>query len=104
MQGHMCRIATLEGKSPLGKNKESSYKGYTKWLYVARHEKSSGYMADTQSQGSWHKDQMRQENLMIMQFQLDIREFEGNRTAKDQEEYEALAKCHGNTIQRTPTP
>ena len=24
--------------------------------------------------------------------------------AKDQEEYEAVAKCHGSTIQRTPTP
>ena len=24
--------------------------------------------------------------------------------AKYQEEYEALAKCHGNTIQRTPGP
>ena len=23
---------------------------------------------------------------------------------KYQEEYEALAKCHGNTIQQTPTP
>ena len=23
---------------------------------------------------------------------------------KDQEEYEALAKCHGSTIQRIPTP
>ena len=27
----------------------------------------------------------------------------GNRPAKDQEEYEALAKCHGSNIQRTPT-
>ena len=41
---------------------------------------------------------------MIMQLQLDIREFGGNRLAKDQEEYEALAKCHGNTIQRTLRP
>ena len=35
MQGHMCRIATLEGKSPPGKNRESGYKGYTNgsaWL------------------------------------------------------------------------
>ena len=39
-----------------------------------------------------------------MQLQLDIGESEGNRPAKDQEEYEALAKCHGNTIQETPTP
>ena len=26
MQGHMCRIMTLGGKSPPGKNRESSYK------------------------------------------------------------------------------
>ena len=38
-----------------------------------------------------------------MQLQLDIRSPEGNRPAKDQEEYEALAKWHGNTIQWTPT-
>ena len=47
---------------------------------------------------------MRQAKLMIMQLQLDIRESGGNRPEKDQEEYEALAKCYGNTIQRTPTP
>ena len=41
---------------------------------------------------------------MIMQLQLDIRESWGNRPTKDQEEYEALAKCHGDTIQRTPGP
>ena len=46
---------------------------------------------------------MRQGKLMIMQLQLDIRESGGNRPAKDQE-YEALAKCHGNTIQQNPTP
>ena len=100
----MCRIETLGGKSPLSKNRESSCKGYIKWLCMDRHETSSSYMADTQSQGSQHKAQMRQENLVIMQLQLDIRESGGNRPAKDQEEYEALAKCHGNTIQRTPTP
>ena len=100
----MCRIVTLEGMSPPGKNRESSFKGYTKWLYVAGHETSSCYMVDTQSQGIWHKVQMRQEKLMIMQLQLDIRESGGNRRAKDQEEYEALAKCPGNTIQWTPTP
>ena len=42
--------------------------------------------------------------LMKMQLQLDIRDSWGNRPAKDQEEYEALAKCHGDTIQWTPTP
>ena len=60
MQGHTCRIATLRGMSPPSENRESSYKGYTKWLCVARHETSLGYMADTQSQGSRHKAQMRQ--------------------------------------------
>ena len=59
MQGHMCRIATIKGKSPLGKNRESSCKGFIKWLCVARHETSLGYMDDTQSQGSRHKAQMR---------------------------------------------
>ena len=38
-----------------------------------------------------------------MHSQLDMSP-EGNRLAKDQEEYEALAKCHGSTIQQTPTP
>ena len=52
MQGYMCRIATLGGKSPLGKNGESSCKRYIKWLWMARHETSSGYMADNQIQGS----------------------------------------------------
>ena len=44
MQGDMCRIVTLEGKSPPGKNRESSCKGYIKWLCMDRHETSSGYM------------------------------------------------------------
>ena len=41
---------------------------------------------------------------MIMQLQLDIRESWGKGQQKDQEEYEALAQIHGDTIQRTPTP
>ena len=41
---------------------------------------------------------------MIMQLQLDIRESRGKGQQKDQEEYEALAQSHDNTIQRTPTP
>ena len=57
MQGHMCRIVTLGGKFPPGKNRESSYKGYTKWLCMATHEAILGYMVDTQSQGSRHKAQ-----------------------------------------------
>ena len=40
----MCRIETLGGKSPPGKNRESSCKGYIKWLCMARHETSSSYM------------------------------------------------------------
>ena len=62
MQGHMCRIVTLRGKSPPGKNRESSCKGYTKWICMARHEISLGYMDDTQSQGSWHKAQWGRKN------------------------------------------
>ena len=57
MQGHMCRITTLGEKYPLGKNGESSCKGYIKWLYVARHKTRSGYIADNQSQGSQHEAQ-----------------------------------------------
>ena len=57
MQGNMCRITTIGGKSPPIKNGESSYKGYIKWLCVDRHETSSGYIANNQSQGSWHKAQ-----------------------------------------------
>ena len=49
MKGYMCRIVTVEGKSPPGKNRESSYKGYIKCLYMARHETSLGYMAENQS-------------------------------------------------------
>ena len=47
---------------------------------------------------------MRQAKLMKMQLQLDIRESWGNRLVKDLQEYDALAKCHGDTIQQTPTP
>ena len=47
---------------------------------------------------------MRQAKLIIMQLQLDIRESQGNDQHKFQEEYEAHAKCHGNTIQHTPGP
>ena len=56
MQGYMCRISTLGGKSPPGK-RESSCEGYKKWLCMARHETSSGYMDEMQCQGSWHKAQ-----------------------------------------------
>ena len=52
MQGYMCRIATLGGKSPPGKDRESSCKRYIKWLCMARHEISSRYMAETHYQES----------------------------------------------------
>ena len=54
MQGHTCRIATLRGKSPPGKIGNQVAKI---WLCMARHERSSSYMAETQSHGSRHKAQ-----------------------------------------------
>ena len=48
----MCKITTLRGKSPPSKNGESSYKRYVKWICLAIHETSLGYMANNQSQGS----------------------------------------------------
>ena len=54
---NMCRIMTLGGTSPPGKNGESSCKRYVKWLYVARHETRSGYIDDNKIQGSQHKAQ-----------------------------------------------
>ena len=50
IQGYMFRIVTLEGNSPPRKNRESSCKGDIKWICMARHETSSSYMADSQSQ------------------------------------------------------
>ena len=48
---------------------------------------------------------MRQEKLMIMQLQLEIRESWGKKAIKkDQKEHEALVQSHGDIIQRTPTP
>ena len=41
---------------------------------------------------------------MIMHSQLEMGSPEGNRPSKDQEEYEALMKCHGSTIQWNLTP
>ena len=42
---------------------------------------------------------------MIMELQLDIREYWGKKANKKiREEYEALAQSHGDTIQRTPEP
>ena len=45
------------GENPLPVKRESSCEGYKKWLCMARHETSSGYMADNKSQGIWHKAQ-----------------------------------------------
>ena len=48
----------IRGKNPLSvKNGESSCKRYIKRLCLARHETSSGYVADNQIQGKWHKAQ-----------------------------------------------
>ena len=47
----MCRILILGGKSPPGK-KETSWEGYKKWLCMARHETSSGYMAEMKFRGA----------------------------------------------------
>ena len=41
------------GKVPSGKNRDSSCKGYIKWLCMARHETSLGYMDERQCKGSW---------------------------------------------------
>ena len=45
------------GENLLPVKRESSCKGYEKWLCMARHETSSGYMAETQRQGGRHKAQ-----------------------------------------------
>ena len=47
VQGYMCRILTLGGKSLPGK-RETSCEGYKKWLCMARNETSSGYMDEMQ--------------------------------------------------------
>ena len=47
MQGYMCRISTFGGKSPPGK-KGIKLRRIKKWLCMARHETSSGYMAEAQ--------------------------------------------------------
>ena len=52
MQGNMCRITALGGKSPPGKNGESSYKRYIKWLCVARNETISGYKGVLETKAS----------------------------------------------------
>ena len=56
MQGPMCRISTLGGKSPPGK-KGIKLRRIEKWLCMARHEASSGYMADNLNSRSRRKDQ-----------------------------------------------
>ena len=74
MQGYMCRISTLGGKSPLGKKGKSSYEGYKRWLCMARHETSSGYMAEYTISGEPTQSSIKQAKLMIMHSQLDMRE------------------------------
>ena len=43
IHGYMCKISTLGGKSPPSK-RETNCEGYKRWLCMARHETSSGYM------------------------------------------------------------
>ena len=74
MQGHMCRTATLGGKSPPDKNRESSCKGYIKWLYMASHETSSGYMAEYAMSRVPAQSSIKQVKFMIMYSQLDMRD------------------------------
>ena len=45
IQGSMCRIMTLRGRSPPGKG-VIKLQRICKRLYLSRHETSSGYMAD----------------------------------------------------------
>ena len=56
MQGNMCRIKTLGGRSHPGKGVIKMQRIY-KRICLARHEIISGYMDDNQSQGSHHKAQ-----------------------------------------------
>ena len=44
MQGNMCRIKTLGGRSPSGKEVIKMQRIY-KRIFLARHETRSGYMA-----------------------------------------------------------
>ena len=76
MQGYMCRISTLGGKSPPGK-RETSYEGYKRWVCMARHETSSGYMAEYTMLGEPVQSSIKLAKLMIMHSQLDMRESRG---------------------------
>ena len=69
----MCRISTFGGKSPPGK-RETSCEGYKSWLYMTRHETSSGYMAEYTMSGEPAQSSINQAKLMIMHSQLDMRE------------------------------
>ena len=96
MQGYMCRISTLRGKSPPGKKGNQAAKDI---------KNVSAWLDMRQDRAIWLKRNVReasiklnkQEKLMIMQLQLDIRESQGNGQHKVQEEYEALAQGHGGT-------
>ena len=65
MQGYMCRIATLEGKSPPGKNRESRCKGYIKWLCMARHETGSAWIDMRQAQAIWLKLNVKEADVLL---------------------------------------
>ena len=54
MQGNMCNITTLRGRSPHGKG-VIKLQRICRRLCLARHETSSGYMVDNTKLGSWCK-------------------------------------------------
>ena len=54
MEGSMCRITTLRGRSPPGKG-VIKLQIICKRLCFARHGTSSSYMAYKSEVGSWHK-------------------------------------------------
>ena len=56
MQGNMCRITTLGGRSPPGKG-VIKLQRICKRLCLDRHETISGYMAYKSKAGSRHKAQ-----------------------------------------------
>ena len=56
MQGYMCRIATLRGKSPPGKNREVSCKGY---------RNGSAWLDTRQARAIWLKLKVREADVRL---------------------------------------
>ena len=61
MQGNMCRIMTLRGRSPPGKGVINMQR-ICRRIYLARHETILGYMADNSKSGSRLKAQEGKKN------------------------------------------